>query len=430
MDNLLTRITDAGSEHRSTLLWLSLFCGAMILAGCTGLLPVGIAGSLPFAMALGGLLNALGERIGFVREYLGGGPILIIFGSSLMVAGGLIPENVSGSITHFMQEEGFLTFFISALITGSLLGMDRRLLLKSAVWYLPVIAAGVTVALLLAGLVGWLLGTGFLEAVFHVALPIMGGGMGAGAVPLAEVFASILDSNPGDVLSKMVPAVVLGNMVAIVAAGLLEKLGKIKPSLSGDGKLLKSQNGLKGVTEQVDSIPDLAKMGTGLFVATGFYVLGHLMGTIIPLHPYALMILTVGLVKALGIMPGRIEEGCALWGDFMVLILTPALLACIGIGFTNLQQVADVMTLSYIILVVATVVGAIIGTSLMGWLLGFYPIEASITAGLCMANMGGTGDVAVLSASRRMNLMPFAQVSSRIGGAFILLLATGLRGLF
>jgi Na+/citrate or Na+/malate symporter len=100
--------------------------------------------------------------------------------------------------------------------------------------------------------------------------------------------------------------------------------------------------------------------------------------------------------------------------------LTGVLLVGIGVAYTNLQQVLDAMTIQYLILVGMTVFGATIGSGLVGKLVGFYPIEASITAGLCMANMGGTGDVAVLSASKRMKLMPFAQISSRLGGAFIL----------
>ena len=81
-------------------------------------------------------------------------------------------------------------------------------------------------------------------------------------------------------------------------------------------------------------------------------------------------------------------------------------------------------------LVLVTVIGAVIGTGIVGRWLGFYEIEAAITAGLCMANMGGTGDVAVLSAAERMELMPFAQISSRIGGTIIILIATVLVQLF
>jgi len=76
------------------------------------------------------------------------------------------------------------------------------------------------------------------------------------------------------------------------------------------------------------------------------------------------------------------------------------------------------------VLCLVTCLGAFFGAFFVGKLVGFHPVEAGITAGLCMANMGGTGDVAVLSAADRMELMPFAQISSRLGGAVILLLGS------
>jgi Na+/citrate or Na+/malate symporter len=45
-----------------------------------------------------------------------------------------------------------------------------------------------------------------------------------------------------------------------------------------------------------------------------------------------------------------------------------------------------------------------------------YPIEAAIV-NACHSGQGGTGDVAILTAANRMQLMPFAQIATRIGGA-------------
>ena len=65
----------------------------------------------------------------------------------------------------------------------------------------------------------------------------------------------------------------------------------------------------------------------------------------------------------------------------------------------------------------------------IGKLLGMYEVEAAIVT-CCHSGLGGTGDVAILSASNRMGLMPFAQISTRIGGAGMVVLAVFLLKMF
>lgn len=328
-------------------------------------------------------------------------------------------------MSNFMKGESFLDFYIAALITGSILGMDRKLLIRASARYLPVIVGGVVVSFGLTGIVGMMMGYGAKEAILYVALPIMGGGMGAGAVPLSQIFGESLSTDPSVILSKMVPAVALGNAIAIVFAGILDRVGKGRPKLSGEGKLMVGQEDPGAEDEKEEKI-DYGLLGIGLLLSTTFFAWGSILAKFIPIHSYALMIISVAIIKGIGILPKKYEQGASQWFRFIMTNLTPALLIGIGVAYTDLKEVASAISVTYVVLVSMTVIGAIIGSGFVGKLLGFYPVEASITGGLCMANMGGTGDVAVLSAANRMLLMPFAQISSRLGGAFMMIVATAL----
>ncbi len=390
-------------------------------------------------MVLGAILNLIGNKTPIVKTYLGGGAIVVIFGSAALFTYGILPEYTKDITTNFMKGEGFLNFYIAALITGSILGMNSTLLKKAFLKYIPAILGGVIVAILLTGTVGLIIGYGFSEAVLYIAVPIMGGGMGAGAVPLAEIFAEKIPTmTVEETLSIMVPALALGNAMAIVAAGLLNRLGKGKPALSGEGKLIRD-GGEFEVDNSNNSKMSYVTFGKGILVALSFYIFGLILGELInprldkivgvTIHPYALMIIAVAIVKIVNIMPKEYSDAADHWYRFVAANFTSALLVGIGVAYIDLGEIYAALSVQYVLLVFVTVIGAIIGAGVVGHFVGFYPIESSITAGLCMANMGGTGDVAVLSASDRMDMMPFAQISSRIGGALIIILATILIGI-
>ncbi|MDK2879793.1 MAG: malate:Na+ symporter [Thermoanaerobacteraceae bacterium] len=385
------------------------------------LLPSNMIGAFGFMIVIGAILGEIGNRLPVVKDYLGGGPIVIIFGTAALVMFNLLPEGTIKTVDDFMKESNFLDFYIAALITGSILGMDRKLLINAGARYFPALFGGIVASLGLVSIVGGLIGYGWKQALLYIGIPIMGGGMGAGAVPMSKIYGGILNQDPTSILSIMVPAVALGNALAIIAAGLLDKIGKVRPQFTGNGRIMVSQE-INLETGKKFGL-DLTMMGMGMLMACTFYVLGNIIGNFVPsIHSFAWMIISVAVVKALGLLPDKFEQSASQWYQFVMNYWTGALLVGIGVSYTNLADVIAAISWQYILLVGATVLGAILGTWIVGKWVGFYPIEASITAGLCMANMGGTGDVAVLSASRRMELMPFAQISSRIGGAIMLII--------
>ena len=409
---------------------MSLFSFALVslvvlIATFTDNLPSGMVGALAIMIVLGGAFNEIGNRTPIVKTYLGGGAIVCIFASAAMVTFNIMPTSVVENVDFFMNDVGFLNFYIAALITGSILGMNRQLLIKASVRFLPVAICAITFALILVGVVGSIVGYGFKEAIMFVAIPMMGGGMGAGVIPLSNMYSQALGTETSQLLSVMIPASTLGNVMAIVGAGIIAKIGTVKPSWSGNGKLMKNDSA--DLEEKKSNKLNLRMLGIGLLLSLTYLTLGTLIGKLIPgIHAYAWMIIAVAFSKIIGIIPENLEQSAHQWGQFVMTNLTSALLVGIGISMIDLNAVVNAISPLYLLLVLVVVSGVAVGAGIGGKLVGFYPIESSITAGICTTNMGGTGDVAVLSAANRMELIPFAQIATRICGALILIVASVL----
>ncbi len=388
------------------------------------ILPSNMVGALAVMMVLGSLFHFAGSRIPIIRSYLGGGAVFCIFASSALATFGLLPTSVTENCTRFMNEVGFLDFYIAALITGSILGMDRELLKKAAVRFLPVSFISMACAALMAGVVGIITGHGFRETILYIAMPMMSGGMGAGVVPLSGIYADATGIDKAQIVSQMIPASTIGNVLAIICAALIAKLGSQVPAWNGNGKLM--DHGTD--QDQHAQIPlDLVKMGAGLLMAMVFFAIGSLVSRIFPsVHAYAFMIIIVVICKVFGAIPGQYEQCAVQWSQFVMKNLTNALLAGIGIAMLDLKVLAAAITPQYLLICVAIILTVAVCAAVLGKLVGFYPVESAITAGLCTNSMGGTGNIAVLSAADRMGLIPFAQMATRLGGACVLIVSSFL----
>lgn len=134
------------------------------------------------------------------------------------------------------------------------------------------------------------------------------------------------------------------------------------------------------------------------------------------------MIIAAALVKSVKIMPAKMEQGAHQLYKFVSSSLTWPLMVGLGMLYIPLKDVVKIVTPGYVITCAAVVIAMIASGYFVGKLLKMYPVDSAIVTG-CHSGLGGTGDVAILSASGRMSLMPFAQVSTRIGGASTVILA-------
>ena len=141
--------------------------GALI-AGlvATGKLPNEISVAIVMFAFFGFTLAEIGKRLPILRN-IGGAAICATFIPSALVFYKVLPEPIVKVTTDFTKVSNFLYLFIASIIVGSILSMDRKVLIKGFLKIFVPLAAGTIVAGAVGTAVGTLLGP---RRVPHVLL--------------------------------------------------------------------------------------------------------------------------------------------------------------------------------------------------------------------------------------------------------------------
>ena len=142
-----------------------------------GVLTTDIVGGVALMLVIGVILNEIGDRIPIWNTYVGGGLVLAFLGTAALKDYKVIPEQYIELMDQVTSDMGILNLFIIVLITGSILGLNRELMLKSFAGYIPAILGGLAGASLLGILGGMVFGVSPTETLIKYVLPVMGGEM-------------------------------------------------------------------------------------------------------------------------------------------------------------------------------------------------------------------------------------------------------------
>ena len=396
------------------LLLLALIAGFNL----TGRLP----SDLPMAivlLAMGGFTCAeIGKRLPVLRN-IGAAAILATFIPSALAYYQLLPAPILASVTEFTKVSNFLYLFIAAIIVGSILGMDRRVLIQGFVKIFVPLGIGSIIAGSVGMAVGVAMGMSAYHAFFFVVAPIMAGGIGEGAIPLSIGYATLLGQAQGDLFAQVLPPVMMGSLTAIIFAGSLNYVGKRYPHLTGEGRLQPPGDDevmLERTETAIGRVPDMYTIGAALVTAVTLYLVGVLGQRLFDFPaPVTMLFLAVVLKLTQAVSPD-LQQGAYQVYRFFSTVVTYPLLFAIGVALTPWDKLMAAFQFGNIITIISTVATLMATGFVVGRWMGMYPIETAVV-NACHSGQGGTGDVAILTAANRMALMPFAQIATRIGGA-------------
>ena len=372
-------------------------------------------------LAVGGFAcGEIGRRLPYLNK-IGSAAILATFVPSYLVYAHWLPSPIAQSVSDFNKQSNFLYLFISAIIVGSILGMDRRVLISGFLKIFVPMASASVAAAIVGGLVGLAVGLDLRHVMFFVVLPVLAGGVGEGAIPLSVGYASFGQQEQGALFAQILPPVMMGSLFAIVLAGCLNYIGQRYPSLTGNGRLERDADD-DCVATPADGSVDPGTIAAAGVTAVALYLAGVLIQRLTGFPAPVSMLFFAVLIKLGQLVTPGLERGALTVYRFFSVAVTYPLLFAIGAAMTPWDKLVAAFNLPNVITIGATVVTLVTVGFVTGRMLRLYPIDTAIVTA-CRAAQGGTGDVAILTAADRMELMPFAQIATRIGGALTVTLA-------
>lgn len=378
---------------------------------------------LPTMIAIIGLGGAtcgeLGKRLPFIGK-IGGAAIVSAFLPSYLVSLGWVPQEIIAPVTAFTKQSNFIYLFVSAVVVGSIFTMDRNLIVKGFAKIFVPLLLGSVLALIAGVAVGLLCGLPLRQVLFFVIVPVMGGGLGEGAIPLSVGYGEILGMDSGKILAQLLPIILLGNLCAILACGALDLLGKRYPSLTGNGRLQMAEIANEAVVDEPAKIhfdgQTINQVIAAGMCAITLYLAGVLLHALFSLPGPVCMLFLAVLLKLANVIPARLETGARLLFQFFTTCVTYPLLFANSIAVTHWSELTAALHIGNVLTIATTVLTLVLTGLVVARRLNLYPIDTAIVNG-CHSGLGGTGDIAILTAANRMQLLPYAQISTRIGGA-------------
>lgn len=128
---------------------VSVFAGMHV-----GALGTDFGATLFWLTVVGGIIMGVGNQLPIIKDYLGGGPLLLLLLGSFATWSGWIPDKYVEATNTWMATINFQAFYLTLLIVGAVMAIERKTLLRSLIGYLPCILGGLAGAAVMAMIAG------------------------------------------------------------------------------------------------------------------------------------------------------------------------------------------------------------------------------------------------------------------------------------